>query len=324
VLAVADQIAPAARLVRPQAVELNLDGSVRLSAGTPTSEQEAEGQLRHLLKELLDAASSLTPALARIAGRPCQDDLPGFVAELEAALIPVNRAAARRALARLSRETARAIEQGLALEPAPEPHVAPVAPRATAVTAPQPETAGDTEFAEVDVVVELESEPLEETRPEPLAARRSVPAPPPLPALPPSTDLRGDGQTPRLGTLMTPSVKLEDPSELTERTPEAEQLPPSTRPLSLPEQPASEAEAAFSAEPSQVAVQAAGGEASTLREGDVRPARQQRSPRRSDIGALLKSFGNESGPSEPELRGELKKIAGLDLTPPPASARGRD
>ena len=107
VLAVADQVALAARAVRQDAIELNEDGSVRLSAAEPASEVQAESQLRALLADLLKAASSLTPGLARVTSRAPQASLAAFIAELEAALIPVNRAAARRALARLSRASRR-------------------------------------------------------------------------------------------------------------------------------------------------------------------------------------------------------------------------
>src|SRR5688572_952245 len=105
VLAVADQVALAARSVRKDAIELNEDGSVKLSAAEPATEAQAEQQLRALLAELLRSASSLTPALVRVSSKPPLANLAALVSELEAALIPVNRGAARRALARLSRET---------------------------------------------------------------------------------------------------------------------------------------------------------------------------------------------------------------------------
>src|SRR6185436_2598062 len=51
---------------------------------------------------------SATPALLRSGQREPQSGVDALIRELEAALIPVNRAAARRALSRLHRETARA------------------------------------------------------------------------------------------------------------------------------------------------------------------------------------------------------------------------
>ena len=60
-----------------------------------------------ILAKLLDASGSATPALTASARRKAGAGLPALVAELEAALIPVNRAAGRRALARLAREVKR-------------------------------------------------------------------------------------------------------------------------------------------------------------------------------------------------------------------------
>ena len=67
---------------------------------------DAEGSIRVILTRLLEASGSQTPALASVARRQCSG-LNTLVEELEAALIPVNRAAGRRALARLAREVKR-------------------------------------------------------------------------------------------------------------------------------------------------------------------------------------------------------------------------
>jgi hypothetical protein len=67
----------------------------------------AEGSVRTLLARLLDASGSQTPALGTASKRRAGSGLPSLVEELEAALIPVNRAAGRRALARLAREVKR-------------------------------------------------------------------------------------------------------------------------------------------------------------------------------------------------------------------------
>jgi hypothetical protein len=112
-LAAADQVATAPRRVTLAGVDLGDDGRVRLSTGEPCTEQAAERELRALLEQLLLVASSSTPALLRVARHAETAGLGGLVRELEAALIPVNRAAAQRALARLVRETARAMQRGL-------------------------------------------------------------------------------------------------------------------------------------------------------------------------------------------------------------------
>jgi hypothetical protein len=68
---------------------------------------DAETSVRHILAKLLEASGSATPALGVAAKRRTPAGLPALVEELEAALIPVNRAAGRRALARLAREVKR-------------------------------------------------------------------------------------------------------------------------------------------------------------------------------------------------------------------------
>ncbi len=67
----------------------------------------AEGSIRSILARLLESSGSQTPALGTASKRRAGSGLPSLVEELEAALIPVNRAAGRRALARLAREVKR-------------------------------------------------------------------------------------------------------------------------------------------------------------------------------------------------------------------------
>jgi len=99
--------------------ELGEDGAVRLLSNRPCSEAQAEKELRTLLGRLLEVASSPGPSLFRAAGKGGGASLGLLGEELEKALIPLNRAAARRALVRLFRETARAVEQGK-LAPTPD------------------------------------------------------------------------------------------------------------------------------------------------------------------------------------------------------------
>jgi hypothetical protein len=109
--------------------------------------------LRQALAELLKVASPAGPSLARAASRAAAGDLPFFVAELERALVPVNRTAARRALQRLGRETERARREGrleaaaslseaeAVPKPAPALDAAPPPPPAVPVVAPRTEAA---------------------------------------------------------------------------------------------------------------------------------------------------------------------------------------
>src|SRR5205085_353698 len=90
-------------------VELMPDGSVRLRPRRGASADEScERSVRGLLTRLLEVSSSVGPALRRASQRSDDVGLPGLVRELENALIPVNRSAAKRALSRVHRETERA------------------------------------------------------------------------------------------------------------------------------------------------------------------------------------------------------------------------
>jgi hypothetical protein len=140
VLALADQVLSAPRLIEARDIQLTDDGGLRVLRGQASSETDAELSLRRALDGLLLVASSGSAALMRASRRVSPVGLPGLVRELEAALIPVNRGAARRALARLSRETARALASGVLAEdepevrePAPLPEV-----RATVVAVAEP------------------------------------------------------------------------------------------------------------------------------------------------------------------------------------------
>jgi hypothetical protein len=108
VLGAADQVARAPCQLLTTGVELGAEGEVRISAGRATDELAAEGSLRRLLSQLLEAARAGSPALERASRRPVGHGVLTFVGEIEAALVPVNRGAARRALARLHREAMRA------------------------------------------------------------------------------------------------------------------------------------------------------------------------------------------------------------------------
>ena len=153
VLAAADHAAQGPRRIEAGSVELHSDGSVRVVGGLPADEATTERDLRDLLDELLLVAGSVTPALLRSARRRTGVGIDGFVREIETALIPVNRAAARRALSRLARETSRAVERGAlvienqrvsdralaperAVRSAPPPVIPPDTPPPASITPP--------------------------------------------------------------------------------------------------------------------------------------------------------------------------------------------
>ncbi len=158
VLAAADQVARAPRRVEPGDVLLDEDGAIRVASGRAAEGDAAEGDLRAVLDSLLLRASAPTAGLLRASRRAAGAGVDALVRELETALIPVNRAAARRSLARLERETVRALENGRigvseaqACVPAPKRAGAPAsaAPeRATPVSAPAPVGVLEADLAE--------------------------------------------------------------------------------------------------------------------------------------------------------------------------------
>ena len=107
-LEVADGSQAAGGEVDPRTVYISEEGTVALVRPKKESPAgDAETSVRAILAKLLEASGSATPALTASARRKAGAGLPALVSELEAALIPVNRAAGRRALARLAREVKR-------------------------------------------------------------------------------------------------------------------------------------------------------------------------------------------------------------------------
>jgi hypothetical protein len=107
-LEVADGTEASGGAVDARTVYISEEGTVALVRPKKDGPSgDAETSVRAILAKLLDASGSATPALTASARRKPGAGLPALVSELEAALIPVNRAAGRRALARLAREVKR-------------------------------------------------------------------------------------------------------------------------------------------------------------------------------------------------------------------------
>ncbi len=112
-----------------RSVYVSEEGSVALVRGPNEPVGDAEVSLRRLLAKLLEASGASTPALASVAKRRGGTGVAVMVEELEASLIPVNRSAGKRALARLARETKRVTNRigrnasvpDIARSPAPAP-----------------------------------------------------------------------------------------------------------------------------------------------------------------------------------------------------------
>jgi hypothetical protein len=206
-LAVADHVAVAPREVRADDVELGSDGSVRLRASRARGgvDDGAERAVRRLLERALEVSSSVGPGLRRAATRREAVGLQQLVRELETALIPVNRSAAKRALSRLYRETDRAraqgklgklvdddVESAAAAPVAAAPVVAPVVAAAALPVAPSEPPVAVVELPRVAPVAAA-PEPAEvlagaaefPEEPTPVFARPVVVAAPPLLTLSP-------------------------------------------------------------------------------------------------------------------------------------------
>ncbi len=137
--------------IDPKAVYIAEEGAVALvRPKREVATGNAEASIRAILARLLEASGSQTPALAAASRRKATGNLRTLVEELEAALIPVNRAAGRRALARLAREVKRVtlgVGRNASAPPPPrgptssQPGARPLEPpRARAVSpAPPPE-----------------------------------------------------------------------------------------------------------------------------------------------------------------------------------------
>ncbi|WP_437709050.1 hypothetical protein WMF45_32690 [Sorangium sp. So ce448] len=140
-LAVSDATSRLPLRLDDRAVLLTTEGTVTVrTRGDAVAPAEAARLLRDLLARLLAASAGSMPNLTATARpRPAHEQDPEAVArELEAALIPVNRNAARRALARLARETLRAKEAGRLRRPRPEVQAKAAAPEADEVRPPPP------------------------------------------------------------------------------------------------------------------------------------------------------------------------------------------
>jgi hypothetical protein len=150
-LLAAQQLAAERSQVSAQSVLLDETGDVLVKRASAASELDVEAMLRELLGALIAVCSSPPPAIVAVAERGASGDLRGLVAELSAALIPINHSAAHRALARLYREARRA-----------DGHVAELSRSPIAERSEQPKPLSTPEFAaapgelDIDVVVEPE------------------------------------------------------------------------------------------------------------------------------------------------------------------------
>jgi hypothetical protein len=143
-LALADAVATSPAILKEGNVRLHEDGAVALAGALrATNELAAERCVRVLLGQMLHVAVGTSPALAACARRTEGAGTAALVRELEAALVPVNRSAAKRSIARMMREASRAAagsmpdrRQPFGIPAATPRTTAPSAPRAAPVPAP--------------------------------------------------------------------------------------------------------------------------------------------------------------------------------------------
>ncbi|MCS6902099.1 MAG: hypothetical protein RMJ98_20940, partial [Myxococcales bacterium] len=311
-LGLADLMARAPLPLDLRAIFLSPEGNLSLLALTTTScsantdETVLESQLRSLLGRLLELVSVQAPALSTIPRRPSQGGLAPLIRELEAALIPVNRAAGRRALARLQREVERVRPRIPALLTlSAEPPASPPRPPAPSPPPPAPPLASSP-----DLSVLRQLGPMEPPNPPrtteipsllpPKVLRTSEPAP--LPAHEPTE------------TQFLPRVVQEEPTEI--RAPVVEDFSgvslatePSLAPLEVPRIDAPGIAASLN--PGEQGADAFAEEDST---GVRAPTIPLTGAKPATVEQLLAEFVPSDGLTERELNRLLKQAVGVELS----------
>jgi hypothetical protein len=116
VLALCEAIGCLPLAIPDSAIELSAEGAVVVTQqGKVVNAPEASQTMRELFARLLGVTAGATPRLAAVARArdlSAERSVDTLAAEIEAALVPMNRAAGKRSLGRLARETLRAIESG--------------------------------------------------------------------------------------------------------------------------------------------------------------------------------------------------------------------
>ena len=376
-LGAAEQVAHAPRSLSAADVLLDERGEVAVRGSGATSDAQARQCLQQLLEQLLTVSRTASAGLLRACKLGPRASVADLVSELEVALIPVNRAAGRRALSRLHKEVQRALPR-LEERPAPAPPLAqaePGEPGSDAVTDPmrvgqvawtpsalpplascaatnaasdavtteppaavEPVATPTVRIEAVTTAVPAPVEPISDSPPKvvsepasplppvapvepvppPLAAASAVetlPLPPVrarhIPASPqggPASDapdfltprptIGSEDTTPPLGSLL--SVAASDSA--------------GASPMRAHDPAPAPARASPASEDAEVTPRVAGALA-----GVASPAPPPFKPRQSDVSELLAGFVVAEERSEPDLRRDLRRIAGLDPTPMPPS-----
>jgi hypothetical protein len=245
--------------IDPRSVYIAQEGTVALVKPREALAGNAEASVRSILGRLLDASGSRTAALTAAARRKSTGSLRALSEELEAALIPVNRAAGRRALARLAREVKR-VTLGVGR------NAAAAGPRGAARVSLSPGEALSSSQPPAAMAMPTDEEP---------TARREVHA-----------DLM-------MGTLPTYGQRADLPRPVTIDLEEIEENP--AAPLPVPSAPPAPSPAFPTSRPPRSGPYSA-----------------------DDVDSLLAQFSRASERPDQAVARDLKAMAGLDPTPPPA------
>lgn len=309
ILEIVDGADPAGGAIDPKSVFIGDEGTVALvrPRKDAASSEDAESSARALLVRLLEASGSQTPALAATAKRRSGGGLRALASEVESALIPVNRSAGRRALARLAREVKR-VTQGVGRnatsaapprreDPKPEPAEAPAR--------------GDTGIEgfedEAKTRAKVSKDGPRVARPQPPALRRasaSLPRTPPPPAAANPSDVdSADAVIAALGEPTPPPA-----------APEASVAAPEVAPTAAPRGVLPKVQP-----PKPRTLTPMPGKASAVLE---EPEKTKDSLFAGDeVDSLLATFEVSSLKDDKGVSRDLKELVGLDPTPPPPEAK---
>ena len=289
--------------VDPRTVFISEEGTVALvRPKKDPSSGDAEASVRRLLVKLLEASGSGTPSLTAAARRKPGNGLPALVEELEAALIPVNRAAGRRAMARLAREVKRVllgVGRNASMAPSPKgTEPAKAKPMASAAPHARPLVRKKSLDA-MPATAAPAPAPTKEPTPPPAPTREPTPAPPVDAVSAALESIQGETamlapRDPAIHDALTvdpgavaPQKPAPAPSERGGYKPAARRAPASVPPP--PKDP-------------------------PLRGSDLLSG--------DEVDSLLQTFGvSNLVDDNKQVSRDLKAIAGLDPTPPPPDAR---
>lgn len=320
--------------VDPKTVFISEEGTVALvRPKKDVVTGDVEASVRALLAKLLDASGSGTPALTTAAKRKPGNGLPALVEELEAALIPVNRAAGRRALARLAREVKRVllgVGRNASVPPVVQRSGAPPAEGGSA--APKPPHARPVLRKKEDRESERDVKAVKPAAPAPPPLPAAPAAPPPLPNADVSASLdkvQGEVQVSRRSVFDDEAATAKRTNQLSELAsnmnavdsgpgadkPAVPPPPDGDKPLSVPPPPlpnrgkgGSNPPPPLSSPPKPLGSSLESRVDASLFGGD-------------EVDSLLDSFGVSGKHEDKQMARELKAIAGMSPTPPPPDAK---